>query len=115
VTIRGIALKEISTRDWRKVLRKECLVGLINGSALAVSYGLGVYFWSSRIGLAIVISLAMALSLPAAEIAGALVPIVLTQLGKDPATAASIVLTTVSVVSRFLAFLSPAMLLQDLI
>jgi len=115
VTIRGIALKEISTRDWRRVLKKEGLIGLINGCALAVSCSAGVYLWSQSIGLAIVIAVAMVLALLAAGVAGALVPIVLTRLGKDPATASSIILTTVTDVTGFFVFLGTATLMTELI
>lgn len=115
VTVRGLALKEISTREWPLVLRKEIMIGLTNGIALAFSCGLGVYLWSNSVGLAIVIAVAMVLSLISAGIAGALVPIVLTKLGQDPATASSIFLTTVTDVSGFIAFLGTATLLASII
>lgn len=112
VTIRGLALKEIGIREWRRVLNKEFLVGAVNGLALAGTCGLGVYLWSDSTGLALVIAVAMALSMIAAGIAGALVPIILTRLGQDPATASSIILTTVTDVTGFFAFLGTAGLLS---
>ncbi|MDX1515605.1 MAG: magnesium transporter [Woeseiaceae bacterium] len=111
VTMRGLALREIGTREWRKVLTKEIWVGLIDGLALAVTCGLSVWVWSRSIGLAIVIAVAMVMSMVAAGISGALVPIVLTRLGQDPATASSIILTTVTDVSGFISFLGTATLL----
>lgn len=111
VTIRGLALKEIGMREWRAVLNKELLVGSINGVALAVTCGLGVYLWSASIGLALVIGVAMVLSMIAAGISGALVPILLTRSGQDPATASSIILTTVTDVAGFFSFLGTATLL----
>ena len=111
VTIRGIALREIGTREWRGVLRKEVMVGLVNGVVLAFTCGLGVFLWSRSIGLALVIAVAMVLSMIAAGIAGALVPLVLTRVGQDPATASSIILTTVTDVAGFFAFLGTASLL----
>lgn len=113
VTIRGLALKEIGTREWPLVLRKELSVGLINGVALAFSCGLGVYLWSGSLGLAAVIAVAMVLSMVAAGISGALVPIILTRVGQDPATASSILLTTVTDVAGFFAFLGTATLLAS--
>lgn len=115
VTIRGIALKEIGTRDWRRVLKKESIIGLINGIALAISCGLGVYLWSSSTGLALVIAVAMILSMIAAGISGALVPIILTRAGQDPATASSIILTTVTDVAGFFAFLGTATILASML
>jgi magnesium transporter len=112
VTMRGLALREIGTREWRRVLSKEVMVGIIDGAALAVTCGLAVLVWSQSIGLAVVIAVAMVLSMVAAGISGALVPIVLTRLGQDPATASSIILTTVTDVSGFISFLGTATLLS---
>jgi len=111
VTIRGLALKEIGMREWRKVLNKELLVGATNGVALALTCGAGVYLWSMSLGLALVIGVAMVLSMIAAGISGALVPILLTRVGQDPATASSIILTTVTDVAGFFSFLGTATML----
>ncbi|HSG90638.1 MAG TPA: magnesium transporter [Pseudomonadales bacterium] len=108
VTIRGLALREIGLRDWRAVLNKEVQTGLINGLVLALVCGLGVWVWSGTIGLGVVIAVAMVLSVVAAGIAGALVPIILTRVGQDPATASSIILTTVTDVAGFFSFLGTA-------
>jgi magnesium transporter len=108
VTIRGLALREIGTREWRRVLSKETRVGMVDGLALAVTCGAGVYVWSQSIGLALVIAVAMVLSMVAAGISGALVPMILTRLGQDPATASSIILTTVTDVAGFFSFLGTA-------
>jgi magnesium transporter len=112
VTMRGLALREIGTREWRRVLGKEVWVGLIDGIALAITCGLAVYVWSRSIGLALVIAVAMVLSMIAAGISGAVVPIVMTRLGQDPATASSIILTTVTDVAGFVSFLGTATLLS---
>ncbi len=115
VTMRGLALREVSTLHWRAVLAKEVQIGLINGSALAVTCGLGVWVWSQSWGLALVIAIAMVTAMVMAGISGALVPMVLSRLGQDPATASSIILTTVTDVSGFLAFLGTATLLASLL
>lgn len=115
VTMRGLALREIGTREWRRVLTKEVQVGLIDGLALAVTCGLSVFVWSQSIGLALVIAVAMVMSMVAAGISGALVPIMLTRLGQDPATASSIILTTVTDVSGFISFLGTATILSPML
>jgi len=112
VTMRGLALREVGTREWRKVLWKEVQVGFVDGAALAVTCGAAVFFWSQSIGLAIVIGVAMILSMIAAGISGAVVPIMLVRLGQDPATASSIILTTVTDVAGFISFLGTASLLS---
>ena len=112
VTMRGLALREIGMRQWRPVLRKEVLVGLVNGLALAVTCGIAVFLWSRSPGLAVIIGAAMVMSMLAAGIAGALVPILLTRAGQDPATASSIILTTITDVAGFFSFLGTAMILS---
>jgi magnesium transporter len=111
VTMRGLALREITVRHWLRVTFKEVNVGLINGVAVAVTCGIGVYFWSGSLGLVVVIAIAMVLAMIAAGFAGAVVPIVLTRLGQDPAQSSSIVLTTVTDVAGFFSFLGIATLL----
>ena len=115
VTMRGLALKEISVRQWSSVMTKEVIVGFINGLAIALTTSTGVYFWSHSLGLAAVIGLSMVLSMVSAGIAGATVPIVLTRLGQDPATASSIILTTVTDIAGFFSFLGIATLLSNLL
>ena len=112
VTMRGLALREIGTREWRKVLWKEVQVGFVDGLVLAITCGIAVFFWSQSIGLAAVIGVAMVLSMIAAGISGAVVPMMLIRLGQDPATASSIILTTVTDVSGFISFLGTASLLS---
>ena len=102
VTMRGLALREISTLHWRAVLTKEVQIGMINGTALAITCGLGVWAWSQSWGLALVIAIAMITAMIMAGISGALVPMILSRLGQDPATASSIILTTVTDVAGFL-------------
>ena len=112
VTMRGLALREIGLRDWRLVLTKEVRVGIMDGLALALTCGLAVFIWSQSFGLALVIGVAMVLSMIAAGISGALVPMLLIRFGQDPATASSIILTTVTDVSGFVSFLGTASLLS---
>ncbi|HET8697009.1 MAG TPA: magnesium transporter [Gammaproteobacteria bacterium] len=115
VTMRGLALREISTRHWFRVLFKEMKVGLVNGVAIAFTCGLGVLLWSRSTGLALVICIAMITSMLMASIAGSLIPIALTRLGQDPAQSSTILLTTVTDVSGFLSFLGIATLLSSLL
>jgi magnesium transporter len=115
VTMRGLALREISTRHWFRVLFKEMRVGILNGIAIAATTALGVLVWSGNSGLALVISIAMVVSMVAAGIAGAVIPIALTRLGHDPAQSSTIVLTTVTDVVGFFSFLGIATLLSQLL
>jgi magnesium transporter len=111
VTMRGLALREISVRHWLAVTVKEISVGFLNGVAVAVTCAIGVLVWSGSFGLMFVIAVSMVLAMVAAGFAGAVVPISVTRLGQDPAQSSSIILTTVTDVAGFFSFLGIATLL----
>ncbi len=113
VTMRGLALREITSRHLFTVMYKEIRVGFLNGLCIALTCGLGVYFWSGSLGLVVVISMSMVLAMIAAGFAGAVVPITLVRLGQDPAQSSSIILTTVTDVAGFFSFLGIASLLMS--
>jgi magnesium transporter len=115
VTMRGLALREITLRDWVRVTVKEVQVGFANGLAVAVTCGLGVFLWSGSAGLVVVIALSMVLAMVAAGFAGAVVPIALKRFGQDPAQSSSIVLTTVTDIAGFFSFLGIATLLMSML
>lgn len=111
VTMRGLALREITARQWARVMRKEVMAGLLNGVAIAATCGLGTYVWSQSLGLVAVIALSMILAMIAAGFAGAVIPMALARMGQDPATSSSIILTTVTDIAGFFSFLGIATLL----
>ncbi len=110
LVIRAQALGQISSGNTRQLLRKEMGVGLLNGliwaSVLAVVAGL--WFSSSKLGL--VIGTAILFNLLMAALSGATIPMILKRMGADPALAGSVVLTTVTDVFGFFAFLGLAAL-----
>ena len=115
VTMRGLSLREFRVSEASRVLFKEIVVGLINGIAIAVVTSIGVFLWSRNTGLALVMFLAMIVSMIAASAAGAMIPVVLVKLNRDPATASSIILTTVTDVVGFFTFLGLATLLSEML
>lgn len=115
VTMRSLALREITDRQWLPVTVKEVKVGLANGLAVALTCGIGVFIWSGSIGLVLVIASSMVLAMVVAEFAGAVVPIVLKRLGQDPAQSSSIILTTVTDVAGFFSFLGIATILASML
>ena len=112
VTMRGLALREFRPRGWFPVARKELLAGLINGLAVAVTACAAAYLFYGTMTLPLILGPAMVFSMTMAGLTGALIPIILTALGKDPAQSSSIVLTTVTDVLGFLSFLGLAFLLM---
>lgn len=98
VTLRGMALGELSEHKPFTIVVKEAFLGLLNGAAVGVLAGGAMYFFAQDQGepmmLALIVFAAMVGSCVASGVAGALVPIGLKRLGADPATASSIFLTT---------------------
>lgn len=115
VTMRGLALREIRVRHWLRVTSKELATGFVNGVAVAVVTAGAVFLWSRSAGLALVIGVAMVVSMAIAGVAGTSVPIMLTILRQDPAQASSIILTTVTDIVGFLSFLGLATLASGLL
>jgi len=113
--MRGLALREVRTRHWLRVVTKEALAGAGNGVAVAITTSLAVYVWSRSPGLAFVIGSSMVLSMTLAGLSGAAIPMILTALRQDPAQSSSIVLTTVTDVVGFFSFLGIATLLSSML
>ncbi|HEB97379.1 MAG TPA: magnesium transporter [Sedimenticola thiotaurini] len=110
LTIRGIALGQLSGKNARRLLLKEMAVAGINSIvwAAVVATIAGIWFHSVDIGALIAVALTVNLLL--AAFTGALLPLILDRLGIDPALAGSVLLTTVTDVVGFLAFLGLASL-----
>jgi len=115
VTMRGLSLREIRLHHWLQVSLKEINVSAVNGVAVALTTAAGVYVWSQSAGLALVIMLSMIISMIAAGLAGAIIPMVLTAVGQDPAQSSSIILTTVTDVIGFFSFLGIATMLAGML
>lgn len=115
VTMRGLALREIGTSQWLRVAYKEVGAAFVNGIAIALFTALGVFVWSSSLGLALVIASSMVISMVAAAFSGTVIPVILSSLGQDPAQSSSIILTTVTDVVGFFAFLGIATLLMKML
>jgi magnesium transporter len=115
VTMRGLFLREITLRHLPRVIGKEAATGLLNGLAVAATTAAGVYVWSRSPGLALILAISMVVSMIIAGVAGALVPMLLERFGQDPATASTIILTTVTDCTGFFSFLGTATLLSALL
>ncbi len=100
VALRGLTLGELKAGRERALVMKEGLLGLLNGSLVGVSAGLGMFFVAraqhnpEALTLAVVVWAAMIGSCVISGVAGALIPLALRRAGADPATASSIFLTT---------------------
>ena len=105
IVIRGLGTGTISAANASHVLRKEFMVGSLNGIIWAFVVAIVATVWYSNIGLGLIIGFAMIINLMAAAAAGVLLPLALDKLGIDPALAAGVALTTVTDIIGFLAVL----------
>jgi magnesium transporter len=94
IIVRALAIGEIVPRQWLGALVKEVGVGILLGSAMGVAAAaVGFFRGDWRIG--VVVGLSMILIVLVANIVGALLPLGLTKMRLDPATASSPLITTV--------------------
>ncbi len=108
VIVRQLALEELSWSEAKGAILREVAVSLLNGLIFAVVMGVIAYFWFDNYKLGAVIAAAMIINLFFAGLFGAAIPLVLRRLGIDPAVASSVLLTTVTDVVGFFAFLGLA-------
>ncbi|MCS3903623.1 magnesium transporter [Methylohalomonas lacus] len=100
ITLRGITLGQLRDYPVRKLLRKEILLGALNGAIVGLIAGIAMFGYAMAtesmqpLTLGIVIVLAMTGACIGSGIFGVMVPLVLKRFGADPATASSIFLTT---------------------
>ena len=110
VLIRGIAMGQLNSRNQRWLVGREAMVGLFNGALWALVVAVAASLWFQDWTLALIIGAAMVINLLTAGVAGALIPLALRGWGIDPALAGGVLLTTVTDVVGFLAFLGLATL-----
>ncbi|MEQ8898116.1 MAG: magnesium transporter [Roseovarius sp.] len=108
VAVRAIATKDLTGRNVWRVIRREVLVGLINGLIFAVLMGVIGVLWFGGPELGYVIAAAMVINLVVAGLAGTVIPVILDRIGVDPALASGAFVTTVTDVVGFFAFLGLA-------
>jgi magnesium transporter len=110
LAIRGIALGHLSAKNMRWLLSKEMAVSVINSAVWALVVAAIAWVWFGSVDIALIIAVAITINLLAASLSGALLPLLLERLGIDPALAGGVILTTVTDVVGFLAFLGLATL-----
>jgi magnesium transporter len=106
VAIRSIALGELAPGDARPVLVRQSLIGLINGAAIGVLAGGLGWIVGGHWLFAVVVLLAMMFNVILGALIGALIPLVLLRIGRDPAQCSSIFLTSITDTGGFIILLS---------
>jgi len=110
LVIRSMALDQLNDKNQRWLLRKEFLVGMANGVIWAIAIAFVTYLWFGNFLLGIMIGAAIIVNMTAAAVAGVMIPLGLKRIGIDPALSGSVLLTTVTDVVGFMAFLGFATL-----
>lgn len=108
VTVRAIATRNIDIHNAARVIRREALIGLLNGMMFALMIGVVAGYWFDNAQLGGIIGSAMIINMLAAALGGILIPLLLHRLGADPAIASAVFVTTVTDVIGFFAFLGLA-------
>ncbi|SMY08555.1 magnesium transporter [Flavimaricola marinus] len=111
VAVRAIATRDLTGSNVWRVIRREIMVGAINGLIFAVVMGAVGIVWFGSPMLGAVIAMAMVVNLVIAGLAGTGIPVLLEKLGVDPALASGAFVTTVTDVVGFFAFLGLAAVL----
>ena len=105
IITRAIALGQIDRTNAEGILRKELLVGVLNGLAWASVVAVATYVWFQDWRIGGVIAAAMMINLIVAAVAGFAVPLTLKRMQIDPALAGGVVLTTITDVVGYMSFL----------
>ena len=105
IITRAIALGQINRANAAGILRKEVLVGVLNGIGWAIIVSMCAYLWFGDWRIGAIIGAAMIINLVIAAGAGFFIPLTLKKMKVDPALAGGVVLTTVTDVVGYVAFL----------
>lgn len=107
VTVRAIAMNQLTRSNTRRMLMRELRVAVLNGATIALLIGLATgAIFTPMLGL--VIAAAMIINVVIAGLAGVLVPVIFDRLDTDPAVASSVFVTMITDSMGFFAFLGLA-------
>ncbi|MCL7940674.1 magnesium transporter [Halomonas sp. ATCH28] len=110
LAIRGLALGQISRTNSSWLLRKEIGIAALNGVLWSLVVAVLAVLWFGSVAIGVIIAAALVINMLAAGIAGIVIPLMLKRSGIDPALSGSVILTTVTDVVGFMAFLGLATL-----
>ena len=108
IVIRALAGDRVQSAATVKLLRKELLVSLLNGSVWGLIVGLFAFGFYASAALGAVMSGAVVLNLVVAAVAGVMIPLWLHAAGRDPAQGSSVLLTFITDAMGFFLLLGLA-------
>lgn len=110
VAVRALGTRQLGRANAMRIVRRELVVGLLNGIAFAVVMGIIAAVWFELPSLGPVIGLALVITLVSAALGGIVIPLLLDRFKVDPAVSSGPFVTTVTDVVGFFAFLGIASL-----
>jgi magnesium transporter len=110
VAVRALATRELGRANTWRVVRRELMVGVINGLGFALIMGTIAALWFNVTDLGLVMALAMVTVLASAALGGIVIPLLLFRMGVDPAVSSGPFVTTITDVVGFFSFLGIASL-----
>jgi magnesium transporter len=110
VAVRALATRDLGRGNAWRVIRREIVVGLLNGITFAMLLAGVAILWFGPAQLGAVIGLAIIVTLVAAAIGGIIIPLILERFDIDPAVSSGPLVTTITDVVGFFAFLGIATL-----
>jgi magnesium transporter len=108
IVIRALAGDRVQHAAAARLMRKELVVSLLNGTVWGAIVGLFAFAFYASAGLGLVMSSAVVLNLVVAAVTGVAVPLLLHRAGRDPAQGSSVLLTFVTDAMGFFLFLGLA-------
>ena len=112
LVIRGIAMGRIQSSNALRLLSKEIMVAIVNGTFWAIIVSIfAVLLFQTSWEIGIIVGISMLLNILASAIAGVTIPFLLRKIGIDPALASGVMMTTLTDVLGFVTFLGLATLI----
>lgn len=108
LVVRGLAMGTITESNARRVLSRELMIGAVNGLVWALVVAVVAVLWYENWVIGMLIAAAMVINLAFAALSGVAIPFIVSKIGIDPALASGVILTTVTDVVGFFAFLGLA-------
>lgn len=113
VAVRGIALGGVDKRQFRKLLRRELIVGLLSGLSIGLITFCIVTLAYGNVGVGLIIALALVVNHINACVNGVTIPFIMKRFGFDPAQSATIFATTLTDCGGFFITLWLATMAMD--
>jgi len=108
IMVRGLTINEINKENTKKIILNEMLAGLINGLINGTIVAIIAILWNQNALLGLIVAISMVVNLIIAGLFGSIIPLIMKKLDKDPASSATIFITTATDVCGFFIFLGLA-------